>query len=66
MEACTVGRTSYCNQLDNGPEPATFWAVIREKTPHAWIAWTTTEGIREACGAIGASPPPPAIQMDIA
>jgi hypothetical protein len=25
LEAFTVGRTSYCKQLGNGPEPATFW-----------------------------------------
>jgi hypothetical protein len=38
MEAFTVGRTSYCKQLDNGPDPATFWAVTRDETPHAWTA----------------------------
>jgi hypothetical protein len=34
MEAFTVGRTSYCNQLGNGPGPTTFWAVTRDEHPH--------------------------------
>jgi hypothetical protein len=53
------------NQLDNGPEPAAFWAITREETPHTWNARTITEWIQEECNAIGASPPP-AIQMDVA
>jgi hypothetical protein len=57
MEAFTAGRTSYCKQLDNGPEPITFWAATREETPHAWTVGTIIEWIREACNAIGASPP---------
>jgi hypothetical protein len=55
LEAFTDGRTSYRNQLDNGPEPATLWAITHDETPHAWTAWTITEWIREACSAIGAS-----------
>jgi hypothetical protein len=35
MEAFTTGRTCYCNQLDNGPEPTPFWAVTHEEIPHA-------------------------------
>jgi hypothetical protein len=57
LEAFTVGRTSYYNQIDNEPEPATFFAITREETPHAWTTRTVTEWIREACGAIGASSP---------
>jgi hypothetical protein len=64
MEAFTVGRTRYFNQLDKGSESTTLWAVTREETPHAWTAGTITEWIREACNAIGASPP--AIKMDVA
>jgi hypothetical protein len=58
LDAFTAGRTRYCNQLDNEPDPTTCWAITREETPHAWTAWTITEWIREACNAIGASPPP--------
>jgi hypothetical protein len=57
LEAFTTRRTSYCNQLDNGPEPTTFWAIPRDETSHAWTARTIAEWIREACNAICASPP---------
>jgi hypothetical protein len=43
LEARTTRRTNYCNQLDNGPEPITFWSVTREETPHAWTGGTITE-----------------------
>jgi hypothetical protein len=60
LEAFTFGRTRYYNQLNNGLEPATFWAVTHDETPpHTWTAWTITEWNRETCSAIGASPPPP-------
>jgi hypothetical protein len=65
FQAFTIGRTSCCNQLNNGPESTDFWAVTREEIPHAWSVGTITEWIREACNAIGASPPS-AISMDIA
>jgi hypothetical protein len=65
MKVFTVGRTSYCNQLGNGPGPTTAWAVTRDGQPHTWTAGTITEWIREACNTIGASPPH-VIQVDIA
>jgi hypothetical protein len=58
MEAFTVVRTRYCNQLGNEPGPTTFWAVTRDEHPHTWTAGTITEWIREACNSIGATPPP--------
>jgi hypothetical protein len=64
QEVFTARCTSYCNQLVNGPEPTTFWAVTPDEQPHTWTAATITEWIRVACSAIGASPPP-AIQVDI-
>jgi hypothetical protein len=60
LEAFTARRTSYCNQLINGPEPTTIWVVTRDEQPHTWTARTITEWIREVCTAIGASPPPQA------
>jgi hypothetical protein len=57
IETFSDGRTNIYKHLDNGPEPATFWTVTHDKTPHAWTAGTITELIREACNAIGASTP---------
>jgi hypothetical protein len=34
MEVFTAGRTSYCNQLVNGPEPTTFCAVTHDEQPY--------------------------------
>jgi hypothetical protein len=34
LEAFTVGRTSYCNQLGTRPGPTAFWAVSPDDQPH--------------------------------
>jgi hypothetical protein len=57
LEAFTARRTSYCNQLGNGPGPTAFRAVTPDDQPHTWTAGTITEWIREGCNTIGASPP---------
>jgi hypothetical protein len=58
LKEFTAGRTTYCNQLSDGPEPTTFWAVTLDEQPHTWTAGTITEWIQKACSATGASPPP--------
>jgi hypothetical protein len=64
LETFTAGRTNYCKQLDNGPEPTTFWAATRDENRTRGPPGPSPRGLERRIAPTALHPPE--IQMDIA